>query len=452
MQERALPRNRPTPRHAWPWPTRTTSWAIWPNGPRSSTSPQMVSTSPRPAREAGRRPAGRSTVSAASWPIPTTTSRQSTAGSAGSPQAKQEYAAANSERQKLAAETIPIKPDAARFRRDLAEGRYNFGVMLFDCGGVSRGSRCASSSDRRIRAGRATSSPRASTVAANWRSPGGWPAMPRRNWRNPPPPSPITRHARQIAEPLARGNPLLTQLQADVAAIYMSIGESSSSRSIRPPRSVASSGPAASSNNLPATIRPSHDIRADLANCLGSIALISGRTADWPTPGKLSKRPASVQEQLVKESPGNLDDQAALGRTLDELSVLLWQADRKDEALAMSRRATGLLQAAYEKSPGAAGIRNALSNHDTNLAIFERNPASRSRRPRSSNSAANSGRATRPNCIARPANWPRSPCPPAATNRPNRRPAHGSIGMRSLSKRSALCRKRSQPDSIVSTS
>ncbi|HEV2971260.1 MAG TPA: protein kinase [Pirellulales bacterium] len=284
-------------------------------------------------------------------------------------QAKQEYALANDERQKLVAE----HPVETLFRRDLAQGRYDLGVLLM---GYEKELPTSldllrqaavdfeklSQEDQRnikIRGDLAATYRVAGDVEARM----GKSAAAMADYEK----------ARQVAEPLARGNPLLSQLQFNVAAIYIHVGE----------LKLRTSDWAEALNQFNrsrgileqlAVDDPSVALyRAELARCLGKIAAIQQKT------GRLADAQSTLDavradwQRLVDESPETLDYQSLLGTVQDELAASLWHAGKKQEALALASDATAHLRAAFDKSPNNADYRIALSNNYEDLATFKRN-------------------------------------------------------------------------------
>jgi eukaryotic-like serine/threonine-protein kinase len=289
--------------------------------------------------------------------------------------AKQEFALADGERQKLVTEK-GHGPDAEQFRRDLAEGRYNFGVLLKEAKefpaaldslhrAAEEFQELAKDDPKSIEIRR--ESEMAQRSAGDVEGKLGHASAALADYEQ----------ARQIAEPLARGNPFLVQLQADVAAIATGIGQlkldakdmAEAFKQFQRARGILEQLAA----DDPSVTR----YRIDLSNCLDKIVEIqqaAGRLADARDSLSAAR---GVEQQLVLEMPENIEVQCSFGHTLDQLAVLLWMDGQKAEALAMSQQATAHLRPAYDKSPREKSAsfvryRAALSKNYTNLAIFKR--------------------------------------------------------------------------------
>lgn len=289
--------------------------------------------------------------------------------------AKQEFSQADSEREKLAAEQFG-KSDAARYRRDLAEGRYNFGVSLRDAkdlkGALESFHRAANEFQELTKQEPKNIETRRNAaiverVSADAEANLGDTAAAATDYED----------ARQIAEPLARSNPLLTPLQADVAAIALGLGKlklqskdsADALNQFNRARAILEQAAA----DDPSVVR----YRVDLSSCLSLIGTIhesAGRLAEAREAFSAAR---GVREQLVSEMPDNLDYQHNLGMVLDELALLMWNADQKPEALATAAQATVHLRTAYDKAPrdqpsNFAANRASLSNNYAHVATLKR--------------------------------------------------------------------------------
>ena len=289
--------------------------------------------------------------------------------------AKQEFASADGERQKLVAEK-GRGPDAEQYRRDLAEGRFSFGVALKEANDFStalislnravEGFQELSKDDQKsieIRQRLAI----AERVAGDAEAKSRHAAEALADYEQ----------ARQIAEPLARGNPFLVPLQAEVAAISKGIGQlkldakdtAEGLKQFQRARGILEQ----LAVNDPSVTR----YRIDLANCLDTIAKIQSTTGQLADARGTLGAARGVRQQLVVEMPDNLELQSAFGLTLDELAALLWNAGQKTEALAISEQATAHLRLAYDRSPrdssaAVSVFRAVLSDHYKDLAVYKR--------------------------------------------------------------------------------
>lgn len=84
------------------------------------------------------------------------------------------------------------------------------------------------------------------------------------------------------------------------------------------------------------------------------------------------QRARLLRQQLVDERPDAAEPRAKLATVLDELAVLLWQLDQRDDALAATREATEHAEFAQSQAPDVAAYRTSLSSHYSNRAILER--------------------------------------------------------------------------------
>ncbi|HEY2148366.1 MAG TPA: tetratricopeptide repeat protein, partial [Pirellulales bacterium] len=290
-------------------------------------------------------------------------------------EAKQEFATVEADRQKLVAETSN-QADADRYRRDLAEGDYNFGVLLnqlndfrsaaeslhravenfkdLDKRGVNRIEiRSKLAGAERVAADAERSAGNSSAALADYEQ------------------------ARRWAEPLARGNPLMTQLQADVAAIAIGVGQAKllandSAEVLNQFKRARGILEQLASDDSSVT-----RYRFDLANCLNLIAETEQRSGQFADARNTLSAARGVAQQLLIELPDNPDAHRWFGKALDGLSVIMWKDGQKAEALAMSQQATPHLRLAYDKavSDKAASLGPAhrgLSDHYVNLSILLR--------------------------------------------------------------------------------
>ncbi|HKD36643.1 MAG TPA: serine/threonine-protein kinase, partial [Pirellulales bacterium] len=289
--------------------------------------------------------------------------------------AKKEFAVAEGERQKLVAETAN-QPEADRYRRDLAEGDYNFGVLLNQ---LNEYGPAAESLHRAVenfqdldkrganRIETRSKLAQAERVAADAERSSGNPKAALADYEQ----------ARRWAEPLARGNPLITQLQADVAAIAMGLGQAKW-QSNDPAEAVNQFKRARGILEQAAADDPTATrYRLDLVNCLNAIAELDQSTGKLADARDALSAARGVSQQLLAELPDDPEAHRWFGQTLDRLSVLMWKDDQKAEALAMSQQATPHLRTAYEKvmrdkTTNIDAVRGSLSEHYVNLAIFLR--------------------------------------------------------------------------------
>ncbi len=289
--------------------------------------------------------------------------------------AKQEFAQADGEREKLAAERLG-KPDAARYRRDLAEGRYNFGVSLRDAkdlpGALESFHRAAAEFQQLNTLNPNSIEIRRETALAESQA-----ADAETELKDTKSAMADYEQARLIAEPLASNNPLLTPLQADVASIAMGIGRikrsmNDSSEALKQFEFAKGILQQASNNDPSVTL-----YREDLALCLENIAFLHGEAGHLAESRDALNSAIGVREQLVVEMPEKVGIHYDLGRTLDELAFLLWKQDQRPEALATLAKATPHLRFAFEKAPRdqapfLSTLRSTLSDHYTQLASYKR--------------------------------------------------------------------------------
>jgi serine/threonine protein kinase len=289
--------------------------------------------------------------------------------------AKQEFASADGERQKLVAEK-GHGPDAEQYRRDLAEGRYNFGVALKEAKDLPAALESLHRAAEEFQE-LSKDNPKNIEIRRELAQTERVAGDAETNQKNTAAALADYEQARQVAEPLARRNPLLTQLQAEVAVISMGLGQLKR-QSNDPVEALNQFQRARGILEQLAADDPSVTrYRIDLSDCLNKIVDIqqkAGRLADSRDALSAAR---GVQQQLVVEIPDNLDFKCAFGHTLDQLAVLLWMDDQKAEALAMSQQALAHLRAAYdkssrEKSPNFADYRAGLSKNYANLAKFKR--------------------------------------------------------------------------------
>ena len=289
--------------------------------------------------------------------------------------AKQEFASADGERQKLVAEK-GRGSDAEQYRRDLAEGRYNFGAALKeakDLPAALESLHQAADEFQELSKDNPKSIEIRRELAQAERVAGDTDT----NLKNTTAALADYEQARQVAEPLARRNPLLTQLQAEVAAISLGLGQLKW-QSNDPVEALNQFQRARGILEQLAADDPSVTLyRIDLSRCLDRIVDIQQKAGRLADSRETLSAARGVQQQLTAQMPNNLDLQCAFGHTLDQLAVFLWIDGQKAEALAMSQQALAHLRAAYdkssrEKSPHFADYRAALSNNYTNLAKFQR--------------------------------------------------------------------------------
>jgi serine/threonine-protein kinase len=289
-------------------------------------------------------------------------------------EAKQEFASAEADRQKLVSETSN-QADADRYRRDLAEGDYNFGALLNQLNDFRS---AADSLHRAVNGFQDLDKRDASRIEIRSKLAGAErvAADAERSAGDSPAALADYEQARKWAEPLARGNPLMTQLQADVAAIAIGLGEAK--------LLARDSGEALNQfkrargilEQLAADDPTLTRYRLDLVNCLNLIAETeqgTGRLADARDALSAAR---GIAQQLLVELPDDSEVHRLFGKTLDGLSVIIWKDDQKKEAVSMSKEATPHLRTAYDNAvrdkSGLGAARAALSNHYVNLAVFLR--------------------------------------------------------------------------------
>lgn len=80
---------------------------------------------------------------------------------------------------------------------------------------------------------------------------------------------------------------------------------------------------------------------------------------------------AGLCETLPREQPIAAECTRLCGTVYDEMAVVLWQSQRYDEALAASRRASGMLRPVWQAAPHGNAARQTLSSHLANRARLE---------------------------------------------------------------------------------
>lgn len=84
------------------------------------------------------------------------------------------------------------------------------------------------------------------------------------------------------------------------------------------------------------------------------------------------RRVRDQRERLFKDVPGDPYYENLLGVALDELAVVLWQTDAKEESLTTSRQATEHLRKTFDNSPQLLDYRTNLASHYRNRSYLER--------------------------------------------------------------------------------
>jgi serine/threonine-protein kinase len=84
------------------------------------------------------------------------------------------------------------------------------------------------------------------------------------------------------------------------------------------------------------------------------------------------RRVREQRERLLKDVANDPYYENLLGVALDELAVVLWQKEAKEEALVASRQATKHLRKTFDNSPQLLDYRTNLSSHYRNRSYLER--------------------------------------------------------------------------------